>query len=260
MSNSPIAVAYGGGVNSTAMLIGMRDRSIAPKLILFADTGGERPETYECLGLMSEWCSREFGIPIITVSFRSEKHGYETLEQECLGSKTLPSIAYGYKRCSLKWKVGPQDKYVNNLEWAQDHWKSGGLVIKAIGYDSQEERRAKIVSNEKYKFWYPLIEWGMWREECVELCNKNKIKTSKSSCFFCPSMKYREILDLHKNNKPLLERALEIEKNAEIHTVKGLGRSFSWRGFVDEIEAGSIFDAPQTECSIETPCGCYDGE
>ena len=43
--NSPIIVSYGGGTNSTAMLIAMVLKGIKPDLILFADTGGELPET-----------------------------------------------------------------------------------------------------------------------------------------------------------------------------------------------------------------------
>jgi hypothetical protein len=35
----PIVVAYGAGVDSAAMLIGLRDRNILPVLILFADKG-----------------------------------------------------------------------------------------------------------------------------------------------------------------------------------------------------------------------------
>lgn len=38
--NSPIVVSYGGGTNSTAMLIAMVLKGIKPDLILFADTGG----------------------------------------------------------------------------------------------------------------------------------------------------------------------------------------------------------------------------
>jgi len=44
-ANLPLVVAYGGGLNSTAMLCGFRERGIIPSLILFADTGGEMPET-----------------------------------------------------------------------------------------------------------------------------------------------------------------------------------------------------------------------
>ncbi len=37
-----------------------------------------------------------------------------TLEDECLQSCSLPSIAYGFKRCSLKHKIGPQEKFCNH--------------------------------------------------------------------------------------------------------------------------------------------------
>ncbi|QDU97641.1 hypothetical protein Pla8534_54920 [Lignipirellula cremea] len=42
----PLVVAYGLGVDSTAMLIGLQRRGVRPDLILFANTGGEKPETY----------------------------------------------------------------------------------------------------------------------------------------------------------------------------------------------------------------------
>lgn len=64
---SRLVVAYGGGVNSTAMLVEMHRRGIRTDLILFADTGGERPETYRTVWLVSEWCKLH-GMPqIITV-------------------------------------------------------------------------------------------------------------------------------------------------------------------------------------------------
>jgi 3'-phosphoadenosine 5'-phosphosulfate sulfotransferase (PAPS reductase)/FAD synthetase len=42
----PLVVAYGLGVNSTALLVEFVKQGIRPDLILFADTGGEKPETY----------------------------------------------------------------------------------------------------------------------------------------------------------------------------------------------------------------------
>jgi 3'-phosphoadenosine 5'-phosphosulfate sulfotransferase (PAPS reductase)/FAD synthetase len=67
MRQPPIIVAYGGGTNSTAMLCGFRERDIRPALILFADTGGELPHTYEHLRVMSDKCQEWFGLPIETV-------------------------------------------------------------------------------------------------------------------------------------------------------------------------------------------------
>ena len=39
-------VGYGGGTDSTAMLIGLWKHHIPVDLILFADPGGEQPHTY----------------------------------------------------------------------------------------------------------------------------------------------------------------------------------------------------------------------
>ena len=40
-------VSYGGGTDSSAMLIGLYQYSIPVDLILFADIGCEQPHTYE---------------------------------------------------------------------------------------------------------------------------------------------------------------------------------------------------------------------
>lgn len=41
----PHIVAFGGGVDSTAMVVGLIQEKRPIDLILFADTGGERPAT-----------------------------------------------------------------------------------------------------------------------------------------------------------------------------------------------------------------------
>ena len=54
-------------------------------------------------------------MPEIMRVYKTTKDGRRlTLEDECLKSGTLPSIAYGFKRCSLKHKIGPQEKFCNN--------------------------------------------------------------------------------------------------------------------------------------------------
>ncbi len=46
----PLVVAYGLGVDSTAMLVEFARLRIRPELILFADTGGDKPETSQVQG------------------------------------------------------------------------------------------------------------------------------------------------------------------------------------------------------------------
>lgn len=48
-------VSFGGGTNSTAMIIGMYLHKIPVDLILFADTGGEQPHTYEFIRVFNAW-------------------------------------------------------------------------------------------------------------------------------------------------------------------------------------------------------------
>lgn len=251
ITNRVSMVAYGGGTNSTALLIGMQQRGMIPDVILFADTRGERPETYEYVKLFSKWLVAN-GMPeIITVT----KIGMdESLEAECLRRGSLPSLAYGFKTCSQKWKGKPQDKFINNWEPAKEAWKRDVKVLKYIGYDADEERRAKIKEDKKYVMHYPLIEWDWGREECIEVIEKAGLPLpGKSSCFFCPASKKPEIRTLPKHLK---QRALAMEKNANLTSMKGLGRSFNWAEFLkSDAEEGSLF--PET--AIEEACGCYDG-
>ena len=108
-------VAYGAGTNSTAMIIGMYHKNIPVDLILFADPGGEQPHTYAYLPIMNDWLVRH-GLPEIqTVFYRDKDRNRLTLEQECLRSGTLPAIAYGYKKCSLKHKIDPPGKVLQQL-------------------------------------------------------------------------------------------------------------------------------------------------
>ena len=249
--------SFGGGTDSTAMLIGMWQRGEKVDLILFADTGGEKPHTYEHIERFSKWLVKR-GMPEIKI-VRYEK---ETLEENCLRVKSLPSIAYGHKKCSLKFKVQPQDKFVNNWLPAKDAWARGEKVIKLIGYDASESRRAERPSSEvnqrKYQFRYPLIEWGLDRKTCIEVIQSAGLPLpGKSACFFCPSSKAQEVKQLAKDYPHLAQRAIAMEANADLTTIKGLGRDYSWTDLLKFDEAQTkMFD--DNWSTAEVPCGCYD--
>ena len=87
-------VSFGGGVNSTAVLIGMHERGERPDAILFADTGGEMPETYEHVERMKAWCESNAMGRIEVVTYYESKHA--SLEAECHNNETLPSKAFGF--------------------------------------------------------------------------------------------------------------------------------------------------------------------
>lgn len=102
-SQVPVVVSYGAGTNSTAMLIEMVKHGERADLITFADTGGERPETYAYLTMFSAWLvSKDY--PAITTVKKGGRT--ETLEENCHRMKMLPSVAYGFKSCSQKYLSG----------------------------------------------------------------------------------------------------------------------------------------------------------
>jgi hypothetical protein len=250
-----VVAAYGGGTNSTAMLIECARRHERVDLIMFADTGGERPHTYEYVHRFSDWLVANEMPPITWVRHNGMD---ESLEHNCLRIKSLPSLAYGYKKCSLKFKIQPQEKYCNNWAPAKDEWKAGRKIVKLIGFDADEAHRAEKgeVIEDKYQRRYPLIEWDMGRDECISVIDEAGLcQPGKSSCFFCPATKPHEIRQLLAVYPDLAERALVIENNAKLISMKGLGRSFAWRDLLAQAE---LFDDGYAT-TPELSCDCYDG-
>lgn len=248
--HQPLVMAYGMGVDSTAILVEFARRGINPDLILFADTQAEKPETYAYLPIIQEFLAAHFlpAIQVVEVT-RTSKH--PSLESECLTNQTLPSLAFGMKSCSLKWKVGPQNKFCNNWPPARIAWASGVKVKKVIGYDCSpndakrgtfaQDGRGKgtcicCKSNpcKKYVYWYPLIDWGIDRDGCKDIIRAAGLPLPcKSACFFCPASHKDEIVWLQQNHPDLHRRALAMENNFLTgrhpkRTTKGLGRRFSW--------------------------------
>jgi hypothetical protein len=236
----PIVVAYGAGVDSTAMLILLWLAGIRPDLILFADTGAEKPATYAYLKTINRWL-RKVGFPTVQVVRKaSPKTGDRSLEDECRRKRGLPSIAYGRHSCSDKWKQQPQEKFCNHWQPARDCWASGRRVFKLIGYDasprdSKRACRARTYvakkGSKKYEYVYALQELGITRQDCIEIIELAGLPVPpKSSCYFCTAMKEPEIRELRATEPALYKRALSLEARAMpgLVQIKGLGRSRSW--------------------------------
>lgn len=246
-----VIVSYGGGTNSTALLVGLVERKERPEAILFADTGGEKPHTYQYIKNLSGWLlARDFP-EITTVKVESR-----TLEEDCIARSSLPSIAYGFKSCSQRFKLEPQQKWLNNYEPAKDYWKSGGKVKKLIGFDMDEPQRAKPYSDKKTFNSYPLIEWGWGRDECIEAIKRAGLPLAgKSACFFCPNTRPSEIRQMQQDYPELISRAIEMEKNADFTTIAGLGRNYSWETLLNQNDMFGNY-----ERDFYMPCGCFDGD
>ncbi len=264
LAGRPLVVHHGGGVNSTAVLVGLREHGIIPDLILFADTGGEKPETYAFLDTVNQWLI-SIGFPRITVvRYNSLKDN--SLEDECLRLEVMPSKVYGMKNCSQKWKIDPQDRFIRKWRPALEQWSKAGTIVGAVGFDMGEARRVRPSHDPRIENWYPLIEWEWGREECIDAILRSGLpKPPKSACFFCPSSRKPEIVELHQIHPDLYQRAAFMEAQAlsktnpdgevVIKNIEGLGRHFSWRRLIE-----GDTDALAAPESMDVECACFDGE
>lgn len=251
----PVVVSYGGGTDSTAMILACYERQVPIDYIIFADTGGEKPNTYDYLKLFNVWL-RAHNMPEITVVQKKE-----SLYDRTIRYKSLPSIAFGHKQCSVTYKMRPIDSFVNQQMDVKIARQNKLKVARLIGYDAGESRRIKTHEDEKNLYFFPLIEWHLTREDCKLLIKKHGLpQPGKSSCFFCPMNKKKEILELKDRFPDLLEKALFMEQNAiyrEGTGTKGLGRRYRWKDLIEEheytLKLATLFDE-------ELPCGCYDGD
>jgi hypothetical protein len=267
--------AYGGGLNSTAGVLGCIERGETVDLCIMSDTGGEKPETYAHLKKWKEFLAKH-GIPFFLVTNTFQQRP-QTLESFCLRRNKMPAVAYGFKTCSTKFKIDPVDKFIRTYAPLRDFLNQSGFkrvphptqknkrtglpvqtleanvkAIRLVGFDAGEDRRVKAVWNARTVSRYPLIEWGWYREECAEICDKYGFNPPKSSCFFCPNNKKHEILELRGRHPDLYARALAMEDNADTRgSIKGLARDLSWRDIGDA--------TPSVKVGSDMPCGCYDG-
>ncbi|MCK6440324.1 MAG: phosphoadenosine phosphosulfate reductase [Planctomycetes bacterium] len=218
-------VSWGGGVNSTALLIGLYQRRIRPDLILFADPGHEWPETYLYRDhVMIPWLA-SVGFPELVTVRRREMPGVkmkETLGQSCLRLKVLPAMAFGQKQCSMKFKRDPQNDFMKRLPWAKTEWAAGRKIVKIIGYDAAEKHRLRGTAgnaweDKRFRLWYPLVDWGMDRAACIRLIADAGLPVpKKSACTFCPANTLDEWEHLRNQYPHLYRFALSIEAEARI--------------------------------------------
>ena len=84
-------------------------------------------------------------------------------------------------------------------------------------------------------------------------------KPGKSSCFFCPSMKKKEIQALWENYPDLFQRAIALEHGSAAR--KSYYNEFMEnKAFEDaQITFDELFPDSPGGCLCGAPCGCYDG-
>ncbi len=202
-------LSYGGGVNSTAMILLMEEtcefQEIFPEFhIVFADTGVEHPQTYDSLEVMNTYLE-ERGQRLIRVA--AEK----TLLEMCQERNFLPSRMSRW--CTMAVKLNPLWDYEERV-FKLNSKSEEVQLIRFIGIDAGEAHRVRTSSKRHVEHRYPLIEYDLDREACLRLIEKRGLLVpKKSGCFFCPFSSRHELARLSIEYPKLFDEAVRLEQS-----------------------------------------------
>jgi len=235
-------VSFGAGVNSVAMTIMLvNDGWRGP--IVFADTGGEHPETYCHMRYFEDEFLKPRGLEITRLEPGTPYHDTMSqvpLEEYCLKAGVIPLMAVRW--CTSRWKGRPIDR------WARDQ----GINIQFLGIAADEARRA---SGKAKWLEFPLIDEGINRQECLNIIARARLEQPyKSSCFFCPGQTIGEWRRLYDTQPDLFERARQMEINASVRYDKRA--TLNYHLSLDEMVVRGWDIQMQMDLSRWLPCLC----
>jgi hypothetical protein len=212
-------ISYGGGVQSTALLVLACQRKIQADAALFANVGddSEHPATLEYVRNVATPYAAEHGLVVHELRRVKRDGSVETLVRRMSRpggrSLTIPmrgsdTGAPGPRSCTSDFKIRVIGK------WLRRHGASAdnpATVMLGISWD--EIQRLGNKKTEPYeRTVYPLIEMRMHREACKRVIESAGLPVPpKSACYFCPFHRPSAWAKMRRDEPVLFYKAAELE-------------------------------------------------
>lgn len=225
-------ISYGGGVQSTAMLVLAVQGRIDFQTALFCNVGdrAEAPETLAYVEQVAAPYCEANGIELVQLRrrwVRGERAGqaedlWDRLTRE--GSRSLPipvrmsNGAPGTRSCTIDFKIQVMAK------WHKQHGATKETPAHvAIGFSTDEIERTERAHSRDYEVVeYPLLDLRIDRSACAEIIRKAGLPVpSKSSCFFCPFHSPRHWAEMRRDRPEQFWKAVELEQRLNERTTRG---------------------------------------
>jgi len=195
-------LSLGLGTQSTAMVYLVVDGIIEkPDLIIFSDTGSEKPESIQLL--------HEHLIPLMKkhdFEFRIAKSHLGRLHEYYQSKNALPMI--GFRHCTAKFKIRPVRRIIREYV---GNGKGKQLAESWLGITTDEKHRAGESEVKWIQNRFPLLEIGWSRDDCIYYLESKGLEVVKSGCFMCPYNSGNEWLNLKNNYPDLWDQSIELE-------------------------------------------------
>ncbi|WP_431993331.1 phosphoadenosine phosphosulfate reductase [Streptomyces albogriseolus] len=211
-------VSYGGGVQSTALLVLAAHGHIPYDTFLFANVGddSEHPATLRYLREIATPFAAENGIALHILERRRRDGTTETLRERLVrpGSRSIPipvrmsNGAPGRRSCTADFKI----KVVGR--WLRENGATKETPAQvAIGISVDEIHHANRRRSEPHEeIVYPLLDLGLRRTDCHGIIEQAGLPIPpKSACFFCPFKTLQQWQEMRRSEPELFAQAAELE-------------------------------------------------
>ena len=202
-------VSFSGGKDSTAMLLMMLEKEIPVDEIYFADTGVEFPEMYKYIDKIEKHIEQ----PIIRLQPKKswDDYFYATYKRgKRKGEKYgFPAVVYG---CWARPKLKTEQLDKIHLP--------GNNIYIGIAVDEKERTNRKAYTNGDCNYKFPLVEWGMAEQDCVDylavkgLENPLYDRFSRLGCWMCPKQNLKSLKSLYLHYPNLWAKLKQYEKDS----------------------------------------------
>lgn len=213
-------ISYGGGVQSTALVVLAATGRIEADRALFSNVGddSEHPASIAYVRDVATPWATERGFPIEELHRVRRDGTPETLWGRLMkeGSRSLPipvrmsdTGAPGTRSCTADFKIRVIAKRLKELGATE-----ADPADVLIGFSTDEFHRA---SNRRAypheRPCYPLLDLGLSRADCMKVIADAGLPVPrKSSCFFCPFHDRRAWSEMRRDEPGLFARSVELER------------------------------------------------
>jgi hypothetical protein len=208
----PTVISYGGGVQSTALVVlAMRECWTVDEIVHVDLVDAESPATREYVARFREWLQREYGRDITVIG--------RNMYRDMLDNPGFTPVPWHGRRekfmlkrqCTREYKVQPLQRYL------YDRYP-GERVGLMLGISVDEYHRMRDSSAARIEHVYPLVDRRLTRWQCRDIIERAGLAVPwKSSCWFCPfrSVVSQRALVQRYPGLAGMARALEDRINAE---------------------------------------------
>jgi len=229
--NSLRIVSYGGGVQSTSLLVLAAQRVIDFRTFVFANVGddSEHPKTLAYVAEHAAPFAAKHGIDLHVVDRVKRDGSVETLYGRLTkeGSRSLPipvrmsNGAPGTRSCTQNFKIEVIGKWLKAHGASKDNKATVGIGISLDEIGRVNNRIAMPYENPVY----PLLdhEPALRRSDCIQIIIAAGLPVPpKSSCWFCPFHRPQTWAEMRRDEPELFERSAQLEATLnERRTVLG---------------------------------------